>query len=59
MINLAFIINIFIKKNIINTYKKNIAFDAKNMQVKNLAKYIKKYYQNVFCQIKILKYNIK
>lgn len=46
--------NILTKKNIINIYKKNIMFNIKNIQIKNLIIKIINYYQNIFYQIKIL-----
>lgn len=59
IISLTFVIKIFVAKKIVNTYKENIKFKLKNMQIKNLVKNITKQYQNIFYQIKILKYNIK
>lgn len=55
IISLTFMIKIFVVKKIVNTYKKNIKFKLKNMQIKNLVKNITKQYQNIFHQIKILK----
>lgn len=46
--NLEFIISIFAIKNVINIYKKIIVFGVKNIQVKNLAKNVKKCQQNIF-----------
>lgn len=51
--------SLFAVKNIINIYKKNIVFNIKNMQVKNLIKNVIKCRHNVFYQVKILLYNIK
>lgn len=42
MTKIAFVITVFTIKNVINIFKKNIIFDRKSMQVKNLAKNIKK-----------------
>ena len=40
--------SLFAVKNIINIYKKNIVFNIKNMQVKNLIKNVIKCRHNVF-----------
>lgn len=44
IINLAFVIRVFTTTKIVNIYKKNITFDAKNIKIKHLAKSKRKYY---------------
>lgn len=45
--NLAFMIDVFTAKNIVNIYKKNIALSAKNIQVKIFVKSMIKCHQNI------------
>lgn len=55
MTSVAFVMSVFTIKNDVNAYKKKFVLGIKNMQIKNLAKSIIKYYQNTLYQVKILK----
>lgn len=50
-IKFAYLMGMFITKNIVNVFKKNIILNLKNMQVKNIAKNMRKYHQNAFYQL--------
>lgn len=55
MTSFAFVISVFATKNVINAYKKNIILSTKNIQVKNLAKNVTKYRQNILHYVKTIK----